>query len=120
MMGDMGPHCKLSLFNIYRPPSFVKSRDTASFSQFLDDFQTLTSPISTSPHTFLITGDFSIHADNPTDSSTSQLIFLLLDLANLTQRVSFTVHRLNHTLDRIITSAGSTLCPVVSQCPIPP
>ena len=36
------PHSKLTLFNIYRPPSSpAKSRDVASFSQFLADFQTL-------------------------------------------------------------------------------
>ena len=39
------PHYKLSLFNIYRPPSSsAKSRDTASFSQFLDDFKLLSLP----------------------------------------------------------------------------
>ena len=39
------PHSKLWLFNIYRPPSSsAKSRDTASFSQFLDDFKLLSLP----------------------------------------------------------------------------
>ena len=44
----------------------------------------------------------------------------LLDLANLTQHVSFPTHRFNHTLDLVITQADSTLCPVISQCPISP
>ena len=35
----------------------AKSRDTASFSQFLEDFRTLMSSISTTPYEFLITGD---------------------------------------------------------------
>jgi exonuclease III len=101
------PHSKLSLFNIYRPPSsFAKSRDSASFSQFLDDFQTLISSISTLSHDFLITGDFNIHVDDLTDSSALQFISLL-DLANLTQHVSFPTHRLNHTLDLIITSSDT-------------
>lgn len=61
------PHSKLSLSNIYRPPSSsAKSRDTASFSKLLDDFQTLISSISTSPHDFLITGDFNKHVDDLT------------------------------------------------------
>jgi exonuclease III len=115
------PHSKLSLFNIYRPPSSssVKSRDSTSFSQFLDDFQTLISFISTSPHDFLITGDFNIHVDDLTDSNALQFISLL-DLANLTQHVSFPTHRLSHTLDLVITPTDSILCPVVSLCPISP
>ena len=104
------PHSKLSLFNIYRPPSSssVKSRDSSSFSQFLDDFQTLISFISTSPHDFLITGDFNIHVDDLTDSNALQFISLL-DLANLTQHVSFPTHRLSHTLDLVITPTDSIL-----------
>jgi exonuclease III len=114
------PHSKLSLFNIYRPPSSsAKSRDTTSFSQFLDDFQTLISSISTSPHDFLITGDFNIHVDDLTDSNTLQFISLL-DLANLTQHVSFPTHCFNHTLDLVITQTDSTLCSVVSRYPISP
>ena len=78
------PHSELSLFNIYRPPSaFAKSQNTASFSQFLDDFQTIISSISTSPHDFLITGAFNIHVDDLTDSNTMQFMSLL-NLANLT------------------------------------
>ena len=78
------PHSKLSLFNIYRLPfSSAKSQDTASFSQFLDDSQTLISPTSTSAHDFLITGNFNIHVDDLTDSNTLQFISLL-ELANLT------------------------------------
>ena len=114
------PHSKLSLFNIYRPPSSsAKSRDISSFSQFLEDFQTLISSISTSPHDFLITGDFNIHVDDLNDSSALQFISLL-DLANLTQHVSFPTHRLNHTLDLVITPNDSTLCSVVSHWLVSP
>jgi hypothetical protein len=56
------PHSKLALFDIYRPPSSsAESRDATSFSQFIDDFQTLNSYVSTIPYAFLITDDFSIH-----------------------------------------------------------
>ena len=45
------PHSKLTLYNIYRPPpSAAKSRLSVSFSQFLNDFQTLISSVSTTPH----------------------------------------------------------------------
>jgi len=62
------PHSKLALNNICRPPqSNTKSRHYVSFSQFLEDFQTLISSVSTSPHEFLITGDFNIHVDDFTN-----------------------------------------------------
>jgi len=81
------PHSYLALYNIYRPPqSNTKSRHSVSFSQFLEDFQTLISSVSTSPHEFLFTGDFNIHVDDLTDSNAIQLLSLL-DHANLTQHV---------------------------------
>ena len=103
------PHSKLTIFNIYRPPSsLAKSRHTASFSQFLEDFQTLISSISTTPHEFLITGDFNIHVDDLTDSNALKFISLL-DLANLTQHVPFSTHCHSHTLDLVITTSDSLL-----------
>jgi hypothetical protein len=85
-------HSKHALFNIYLPPSSpAKSRDVASFSQFLEDLQTLISSISTTPFEFLITNDFNIHVDDPTDSNALKFISLL-DLANLTQHVPFSTH----------------------------
>jgi hypothetical protein len=86
------PHSKLTLFNIYRPPSsFAKSRDAASFSQFLEDFQTLISSVSTTPFEFLIATDVNIHVGNPSDPNALKFISLL-DLVNLTQHVSFATH----------------------------
>jgi len=46
-------------------------------SQFLEDFQTLISSVSTSPHEFLITGDFNIHVDDLADSNAIQFLSLL-------------------------------------------
>jgi len=41
------PHFNLALYNIHRPPqSNTKSRHSVSFSQFLEDFQTLISSVS--------------------------------------------------------------------------
>jgi len=81
------PHANLALYNIYRPPqSNTKSRNSVSFSQFLEDFQTLISSLSTSPHEFLITGDFNMHVNNLTDSNAIQFLSIL-DHANLTQHV---------------------------------
>lgn len=111
---------KLTLFNIYRPPSSTaKSRDTASFSQFLEDFQTLISVASTTPHEFLITGDFNIHVDDPTDSNAIQFL-TLLNQAYLTQHVTFPTHRKSHTLDLVITAINSTLSPSFTHSLISP
>jgi hypothetical protein len=66
----------------------VPALTDAASSQFLGDFQTLISSLSTAPCELLITGDFNVHVHNPTDSNALKFISLL-DLANLTQRVSF-------------------------------
>jgi len=112
-------HSNLALYNIYRPPqSNTKSRHSVSFSQFLEDFQTLISSVSTSPHEFLITADFNIHVDDLADSNAIQFLSIL-DHANLTQHVSFPTNRHSHTLDLVITSANSTLSPNVTSLPSP-
>jgi len=92
-----------------------------SFSQFLAYFQTVISTVTTSPHEFLITGDFSIHVDDLTDSNVIQFLSYL-DHANLTQhvRVVFPTHRHSHTLDLVVTSANSTLSPTVISFSISP
>jgi hypothetical protein len=113
-------HSKLTVFNIYRPPpSSAKSRDKASFSQFLNDFQNLLSIVCTVPHEFLITGDFNIHVDDP-DSSEAKQFLSVLDLFNLTQHVTFPTHRHSHILDLVITTADSTLSPTISFSPTSP
>jgi len=92
------PRSNLVLYNIYRPPrSTTKSRHSVSFSQFLEDFQTLIASVSTSPHEFLIAGDFNIHVDDLADSNATQFLSLL-DNTNLTQHVFFPTHWHSHTL----------------------
>jgi exonuclease III len=110
-------HSNLTLYNIYRPPP--STAKPVSFSQFLDDFQTLISSVSTSPHEFIITGDFNIHVDDKNDSNALQFMSLL-DHANLTQHVSFPTHRHSHILDLVITSANSTLSPTITFSPVSP
>ena len=48
-------HSKLSVFNIYRPPS--SSTHSKPFSLFLDDFSSFLSSAASTPHEFIITGD---------------------------------------------------------------
>ena len=82
------PQSKLSVFNIYRPPS--SSAVSKPFSVFLDEFSSFLSFAATTPHEFLITGDFNIHLDNPTDHLTSQFLSLLSTF-NLTQHVDLSL-----------------------------
>jgi len=74
---------------------------------------------ATTPHEFIITGDFNIHLDNPTDHLISQFLSLLSSF-NLTQHVDFPTHNKNHILDLVITSSACSLAPSLSSshcCP---
>ncbi len=102
------PHSKLSVFNIYRPPN--SSPFSKPVSLFLDEFHSFLSIAVTSPHEFLITGDFNFHLDHLTDSHTTQFLSLLSSF-NLTQHVNFPTHNQNHILDLVITSSDSLLAP---------
>ena len=101
------PHSVLSVFNIYCPP--LSSRFSKPFSVFFSFLSTA----ATTPHEFLITGDFNIHLDNPTDYYASQFLSLLSSF-NLTQHVNFPTHNKNHILDLVITSSDSSLAPPLS------
>jgi len=68
------PHSNLSVFNIYRPPS--SSAYSKPSSVFLDEFSSFLSPAATTPHQFLITGDFNIPLDNASDNLTSKVLTL--------------------------------------------
>ena len=99
-------HSKLSVFNIYRPPS--SSTHSKPFSVFLDDFSSFLSSTATTPHEFIITGDFNTHLDNHADTLTSQFLSLLSSF-NLSQHVHFPTHDKNQILDLVITSSDTSL-----------
>ena len=111
---------KLTVFNVYRPPpATTKTRKAVPFSDFLTDLDTLLSLAATTPHEFLITGDFNLHLDNPYDSQVNQFLSAL-DSTNLTQHVACPTHRDHHTLDLVITAASSSLSPVIDHSPVSP
>ena len=83
------PHTRLSVFNICRPPPSATCR--VPFSKFLDEFSSFLSLAATTAHEFIITGDFNIHLDNPTDALTSQFLSVLSSFS-LTQHVDFPTH----------------------------
>ena len=105
------PRSKISVYNIYRPPS--SSPLSKPNSVFLEDFQSFLS-LATTPHEFIITGDFNIHLDNPADHLTSQFLSLLSSF-NLTQHVNFPTHNKHHILDLVITSSDCSLAPSLSS-----
>ena len=98
------PSSKLSVFNIYRPPS--SSKFSKPFSVFLDEFSFFLSSAATTPHEFLITGDFNIYLENASDNLTAQF-HTLLSSFNPTHHVNFPTHDRNHTLDLVITSSDT-------------
>jgi hypothetical protein len=107
----------ISFFNIYHPP--VSSSYTASFSSFLSDFSSFLTSVTTTPHEFLITGDFNVHVNDPSNPSALQFLDLLTS-NGLRQQVSFPTHRCNNTLDLVITQAESALQPVITCSPATP
>ena len=92
------PSSTLTVFNIYRPPTL--SKYAQPISVFLDEFQTVLSFAVTTPHEFIITGDFNIHLDDHLDSSSQQLTGLLSS-TNLIQHVSVSTHTNNHHLNSL-------------------
>src|SRR6218665_728573 len=69
--------------------------------------------ITSSSSHCLITGDFNIQVDNPSDSFASEFL-TLLSSTNLTQHVNFPTHYQNHTFDLVNTSSLSNLLPKMS------
>ena len=110
---------KLTVHNVYRPPpsSSTKSRKFVSFSQFLSDFSDLLSSICTTPHDFIITGDFNIHVNDLSNSDTIKFLSLLSS-HNLSQYVNFPTHiSSKNTLDLFIAPSDSSLNPTLSFSP---
>jgi len=108
-------HSKLTIFNVYHPPpATTKTRKSMPFSLYI-----FISLAATTPHEFLITGDFNLHLYHPHDPQVKQFL-AALDSTNLTQHVSFPTHRDNHILDLVITPTSSSLNPVIDHRPITP
>ena len=106
------PSSTITVFNIYRPPS--SSKYSQPISVFLDEFQTFLSSAATTPHEFILTGNFNIHPVDQLDSS-SQQFRDLLSSNNLTEYVSVSTHIHNYTLVLVITSSQTNLSPTISQ-----
>src|SRR5208282_12449 len=88
------------------------------FATFLDQFQSFLAVAATTPHDFIITGDFNIHV-NKSDSRSTQFLDILHS-HNLDQLVSSPTHKHGDTLDLVITTSDSPLSATVSVYPTRP
>ena len=111
------PAGSITVFKIYRPPD--SSSHKSSFSSFLSDFSAFLSLTTTTPHEYIITGDFNIHVNKQSDLHTIQFLELLTD-HDLQQHVTFQTHNLGNTLDLVIISTQSALHPLVTYSPDTP
>ena len=89
----------LNFVNIYRPPNL-------SSSVFFEEFQELLSNLITLQSSFIISGDFNLHLDDPTLADV-QTFNSILDNFNLVQHVTGATHLGGHTLDLFITPQES-------------
>ena len=90
-----------TIFNIYRPPSSNPTAFRLEFSSLLEDLVPSTSKI-------ILTGDFNLHVNDLSQSSSS-LFLSLLNSFNLTQHINFSTHKLGHTLDLLIARSTSNI-----------
>uniref|UniRef100_A0A8C5GPT6 Reverse transcriptase domain-containing protein n=1 Tax=Gouania willdenowi TaxID=441366 RepID=A0A8C5GPT6_GOUWI len=87
--------CQPVLFAIiYRPPG--------PYSEFLSEFSEFISNLVLSSDKILIVGDFNIHVDKDSDSLSSAFMSLI-DSVGFFQTINEATHRLNHTLDLVLT-----------------
>jgi len=108
---------KLILYNIYRPPD--SSSYSRPFSTFMSEFSSFLSSAATAPDKFLITGDFNIHVNHPSDTHSSQFL-TLLESFNLKQYVSVSTHISNNTLDLVIAPCSLNILSSVTVSPVSP
>ena len=102
---------------MYRPPS---QSTKCSEGVFLSEFSDFLQPLALSTGKLLIVGDFNIHTEKATNSSTTKLISLL-DSHGLTQHVNGLTHVDGHRLDLIISRdsdnlvTGCAVCDLISD-----
>ncbi|XP_056587301.1 uncharacterized protein LOC130407959 isoform X1 [Triplophysa dalaica] len=89
----------LTLVTVYRPPG--------PYTNFLIEFADFLSDLLVNVDKVLIVGDFNIHVDSANDPL-AVAFKELLDSCGVTQYINRPTHRLNHTLDLII-SHGADL-----------
>ena len=95
------------------------SKHGQPLSIVLTDFYSLLASFATTPHPFLITGDFNIHVDDTTDNHALAFSKLLSD-ANLIQHVTYPTHIHQHTSDVVITPSDCVCTPKIRTLGLSP
>ena len=90
---------KITLVTIYR----LLFQPTALF---LEELTMLLETLIASDETFILAGDVNIHLDDKNDFYTKQFNDIM-EMFNLVQHVNFATHKLDHTLDFVVTQADS-------------
>ena len=91
---------------IYRPPK--------QNSKFMSEIAELLSVASTNYDKILLSGDFNLHIDSPSDSNSLEVI-RLLETFDLKQQVGSSTHKLGHILDLVITKGLNTQVSQISD-----
>ena len=89
---------KILAVTVYRPEHH---------SNFFDEFAEFLSLLHTQHDQIILTGDFNIHVDIPSDPIANEFLHLL-DSMGFTQHVSGPTHKKGHTLDLVITKNLNT------------
>jgi hypothetical protein len=101
----------LRLLIVYRPPP--SAANGLSTSRFQAEFENFLEQYTIASGELLITGDFNLHVDVPTDTDANHFKEVL-DSVNLKQHVNIPTHIKGHTLDLIITR-DTTSCPSIDS-----
>ena len=107
---------KLTVFNIYHPSPLSTVKNCTSLPFYCEGLNNLFSVVATTPHEFIITGDFNLHLDDLSYLQTKQFL-TLLDSANPNNMLLFPAHIANHTFVLVITHADSKLKPDITFPP---
>jgi len=101
------------LIIIYRPP--YSSTHPVSMGTFFNELIEYLESVILCPHPVLITGDFNVHVDNPSNDDALKFLDLLESLG-LEQHVQEATHTHGHTLDLVITRIGDH---IIQETPKP-
>jgi hypothetical protein len=94
------------LIIIYRPP-YSRSRPI-SMGTFFNELSDYLESVILCPYSILITGDFNVHADDPSNDDALRFLDLLESLG-LEQHVDESTHTHGHILDLVITRIGDDI-----------
>ena len=94
--------CMCTVICVYHPPYSATNRVTDAM--FLDDFISWCANCITTDTNVVITGDFNMHVNDPSDPEAASLIDSM-EALGLIQHVNIPTHRYGNTLDLVFTES---------------